>query len=85
LHLDGVITSDITPLNQIVRHNHEGILVAEGDVGALADAIVHLVRNPADAQRLGAAGRGRVVSLYSWQQHCVALEQIMTSLMVAHR
>lgn len=80
-----VITSDITPLNQIVRHNHEGVLVAEGDVGALADAIVHLVRNPADAQRLGAAGRVRVVSQYSWQQHCVALEQIMTSLMVVHR
>lgn len=79
-----VITSDITPLNQIVRHDHEGLLVAEGDVNALADALVALLQDPARAQRLGMAGRARVVSHFSWQQHCAELERIMQGMLAAH-
>jgi glycosyltransferase involved in cell wall biosynthesis len=75
-----VITSDITPLNQIVRHDHEGLLVAEGDVTALADAMIALIHDPARAQRLGQAGRARVVAQYSWQQHCAELERIMQAM-----
>lgn len=80
-----VITSDITPLNQIVRHNHEGLLVKEGDVPALADAIIELVRDPARARQLGAAGRARVVSHYSWQQHCAELERILWAIVPSQR
>jgi starch synthase len=79
-----VITSDITPLNQIVRHDHEGLLVAEGDVNALADAMAALIQDPAHAQRLGMAGRARVVSHFSWQQHCAELERIMRGMLAAH-
>ncbi len=79
-----VITSDITPLNQIVRHDHEGLLVAEGDVVALADAMVALIQDPVRARRLGLAGRERVVSHYSWQQHCAELEHIMMQIRGAH-
>ncbi|MFM7679941.1 MAG: glycosyltransferase family 4 protein [Roseiflexaceae bacterium] len=79
-----VITSNITPLNQIVRHDHEGLLVAEGDVTALADAMTALIQDPARAQRLGQAGRARVVSHFSWQQHCAALEGIMRGILAAY-
>ncbi len=75
-----VITSDITPLNQIVRHQHEGLLVGEGDVPALADAIQLLLDDPALAQRLGAAGRDRVVAHFSWQQHCAELERLLLAI-----
>lgn len=75
-----VITSDITPLNQIVRHGHEGLLVPEADVPALADAIAALLADPHRAQQLGAAGRERVVAQYSWQHHCAELEHIMQSV-----
>ena len=77
-----VITSDITPLNQIVRHQHEGLLVPEADVPALAEAIATLLADPQRAQQLGAAGRDRVVAHYSWQQHCAELEQIMQAIVV---
>jgi len=79
-----VITSDITPLNQIVRHDHEGLLVAEGDVAALADAMMALIQDPVRAHRLGTAGRARVVSHYSWQHHCAQLEDIMQGILAAH-
>jgi glycosyltransferase involved in cell wall biosynthesis len=75
-----VITSDITPLNQIVRHQHEGLLVPEADVPALAAAIATLLADPQRAQQLGAAGRERVVAHYSWQQHCAELEHIMQTI-----
>ncbi|RLT21378.1 MAG: glycosyltransferase, partial [Chloroflexi bacterium] len=77
-----VITSDITPLNQIVRHQHEGLLVPEADVPALAEAIATLLADPQRAQQLGAAGRERVVAHYSWQQHCAELEHIMQAIVV---
>ncbi|MFZ9858435.1 MAG: glycosyltransferase family 4 protein [Roseiflexaceae bacterium] len=72
-----VITSDITPLNHIVRHEKEGLLVNEGDVIALADAMQRLIEQPDFAIQLGAAGRERVVAQYSWQQHCATLDNIL--------
>lgn len=75
-----VITSDISPLNQIVRQQHEGLLVPEADVPALATAIATLLADPQRAQQLGAAGRERVVAHYSWQRHCAVLEQIMYTI-----
>jgi starch synthase len=75
-----VVTSDITPLNTIVRHQHEGLLVPEGDATALADAIQRLIDDPAYAAQLGQAGRERVVAKYSWQQHCRELEHILETI-----
>lgn len=48
----------------IVEHEHDGLLVREGDVGALADALNRLDRSPDLAQRLGAAGHGKARQHY---------------------
>jgi len=79
-----VITSNITPLNHIVRHEQEGLLVKEGDVVALADAMQRLITQPDYASQLGHAGRERVVAHYSWQQHCATLDGILQDI-VAQR
>lgn len=79
-----VITSDITPLNHIVRHEQEGLLVPEGDVATLADTMQYLIENPTYANLLGQAGRERVVAHYSWQQHCATLDGILHDI-VAQR
>jgi glycosyltransferase involved in cell wall biosynthesis len=75
-----VITSAITPLDRMVRHQSEGLLVPEGDVTALADAIITLVADPVTRAQYGAAARARVVAAYSWQQHCADLEAILTTI-----
>jgi glycosyltransferase involved in cell wall biosynthesis len=44
---------------------NSGLVVPEEDVGALADVLQRLHDDPAEHQRLGAAGRRRVMDAYT--------------------
>lgn len=76
-----VVTADLPPLNMIIREGVEGALFREGDIAALAAALLRVLRDPAAAQAMGAHARQRVVAHYSWQRHCAELEQILTEMM----
>jgi glycosyltransferase involved in cell wall biosynthesis len=52
-----VIASDTGGLREVVKHGETGLLVAPGDVGALADALARLLGDAALAERLGTRGR----------------------------
>jgi glycosyltransferase involved in cell wall biosynthesis len=43
----------------IIEHERDGLLVPEGDIGALAEALDRFDRSPDLAQRLGAAGHAK--------------------------
>lgn len=75
-----VVTIDIPPLNQIVRHGIEGLLYPEGDTDALAAAIAHLLDHPDEARAMGARGRERVTAHFSWARHCEELERVMREI-----
>lgn len=45
-----------------------GLLVPPGDAAALRGALARLIDEPATARRLGAAGRERVLRLFSWRR-----------------
>jgi MMP alpha-(1->4)-mannosyltransferase len=49
------------------RDGETGLLVRPDDPGALAAAIVRLLDDPSLRQRLGAAGRERVLHRFTWQ------------------
>jgi glycosyltransferase involved in cell wall biosynthesis len=49
----------------VIDHDRTGVLVAPGDVDALAEALGGLLRDPGRSARLGAAARCRVVSDFS--------------------
>lgn len=72
-----VVTIDVAGLNQIARHEREGLLYPEGDLSALGAAILRLADEPALARTLGAAGRARVVEYFSWQKHAELLEGVL--------
>jgi glycosyltransferase involved in cell wall biosynthesis len=55
-----VVAARVGGLPEIVSDGRTGLLVAEGDSAALADAIAGLVLDPERSRALGAAGRERV-------------------------
>jgi glycosyltransferase involved in cell wall biosynthesis len=75
-----VVTTDLHPLNMIIREGQEGALFHEGDIADLAAALDRLLADPLAAQAAGARARARVVEHYSWQHHCAALEQVLGGL-----
>ncbi|MFJ3587150.1 glycosyltransferase family 4 protein [Streptomyces sp. DT20] len=47
------------------------LAVPPADAGALADALGRLLRDPALRERLGAAGRARVLARFTWKQAAI--------------
>ena len=65
-----VVASAVGGLPEIVRDGETGLLVPSGDVGALAEAILALARDPERARAYGAAGRRRAVEEFG-AERCV--------------
>ncbi|MFO1189372.1 MAG: glycosyltransferase family 4 protein [Alphaproteobacteria bacterium] len=55
-----LIASDLPAIGEFIRDRETGRLVAPGDPGALAAAIVELARDPSLRKRLGTAARERL-------------------------
>jgi glycosyltransferase involved in cell wall biosynthesis len=66
---------------EIVLDGQTGLLVPPADPAALAAAIVALVQDGARAERMGAAGRRRVVSEFSLARHVEAVEAVYRELL----
>jgi glycosyltransferase involved in cell wall biosynthesis len=60
------IAADRCAMPEIVQHRKTGLIVAAEDVSSLAEAMLELARNPADAEALGRAGRRRVETDFTW-------------------
>jgi starch synthase len=67
-----VVASDVGGIPEVVDHEHTGLLVHydEHDIDTyrqgLADSVNALLREPARAEAMGAAGRRRAVEEFSW-------------------
>jgi glycosyltransferase involved in cell wall biosynthesis len=72
-----VVTVDVVPLNEIVRHERDGTLYRSGDIAGLVRNIGRLGSDVELRQRLGSSARARVVQRYSWQAHCAALDALL--------
>lgn len=60
-----VVTTEISGIPELVRHDHNGLLVPQQDPEALALALAHLLDNPAIRQRLGQTGRETIAQRFS--------------------
>lgn len=65
-----VVATDVGGTREVVEDGVTGIIVPTGDVAALADAILKLLRNPQRAAEMGSAGRVRVLNHFA--AHAIA-------------
>lgn len=59
-----VVATDVGGVTEVVSSGSDGIVVPPEDAGALADALVGLVNDPAAARRMGQRGMERVRSSF---------------------
>ncbi len=71
-----VIATAVGGLLDLVEHGRTGLLVPPCDPESLASAIASLVRDPASAQRLGAAARHEVTSRYGFDRMVHSFEDL---------
>jgi len=71
-----IVASCTAGIPQVITDDEHGLLVPERDVQALAEAIVRLLNNPADAATLGRAARRRVEQELRWSHIAARFEQV---------
>jgi phosphatidylinositol alpha-mannosyltransferase len=62
-----VVTSDIPGYREVVRHEVEGLLVPPGDEEGLAAALLRLLADKEQQERMGRNGRERAAS-FAWNR-----------------
>ena len=62
------VTTDTPGCREIVQRGVNGLLVPPNDIDALAQAIKRLIDNPAERQKMGAAGRQIVLDGFTLRQ-----------------
>ncbi len=65
-----VVASDCGGISEVIEHGVTGVLVPPGDSRALAGAVIRLISDREEAERLAAAGRRRVEEHFTVEQTC---------------
>jgi glycosyltransferase involved in cell wall biosynthesis len=71
-----VVTTDVPAGNEVISHEHTGLLTPYGDVAALATAIIRLLTDRPLAQQLATSGQHAVFARYGTDQVAAALEAL---------
>jgi glycosyltransferase involved in cell wall biosynthesis len=72
-----VVATNVSGIPEIVRHGHNGLLIEPDDPGALADALVRLIDNPALGAELGRAARHTVTETFDNDHNLQLLIQLL--------
>jgi glycosyltransferase involved in cell wall biosynthesis len=75
-----VIASRVGGMVEIVRDGETGLLVPPGDPGALAQAIVHLLRDPQARERMGLHGQRVALRQFSVERLADGLAKLYNEL-----
>lgn len=75
-----VVGSDVPGVREVIEHDVDGLLVAESDARALADALDRLLRDDADAARLGRNARAAALARHGRELMNQRYEALFLSL-----
>lgn len=70
------VTTNITGIHELIRHNVDGLLVSPSDADELANALALLIGNRGFRQLVGQAGRERVIEKYNLNKNTARLASI---------
>jgi len=73
------ISTDVTGIPEAIKHDHTGIIVAQKDVAALADALEHLLRHPQERTRLAQQARQLIERTFDIHQNTSALRSVFNA------
>jgi glycosyltransferase involved in cell wall biosynthesis len=71
-----IIATALNESAEVIRDGHTGLLVEAGNVNDFAQAMLTLINDPMERDRLGQNARRQAVETYSWEQYTKALEEI---------
>ncbi len=77
-----VIGTDIVGIAEDIEKHGTGTTVKSGNTKALADAIIRILQDKKEAQRMGANGRKLIEEKYSWVKIARRMENLYNSLEV---
>jgi glycosyltransferase involved in cell wall biosynthesis len=80
-----VVATRVGGVPDVVRHGEDGFLVEPGESEAFADRLVQLARDPALRERLGAAGRARVLPRYAVERLVDDIDRLYRSLLMGSK
>lgn len=72
-----VVTTSVSPIDQMIRNRKNALMVPPGDPGALARAIISLLENPQLMNKISKVAREDVVKRYSWKSFAIKLDQLL--------
>jgi glycosyltransferase involved in cell wall biosynthesis len=65
----GIVASDLGQIGEVLKHNHNAILVEPGNVDQLLEGIFTLAEDKDLRERLGKQAREDVIKNYTWERH----------------
>lgn len=72
-----VVSTPVGGIPQMVEDGRTGYLVPPADSAALSEKLIYLLQHPAEARRLGKAGRQKVVKTWTWQLQAAKTDAIL--------
>ncbi len=63
---NAVVATNVGGMAEVIKDGETGLLVSPNDVEQLTQAIIHLLKDPQKAKRLGQAGKEDVIERFSW-------------------
>jgi glycosyltransferase involved in cell wall biosynthesis len=76
-----IVASRAGQIAEVIQDRYNGLLVEPGDVNGFAEAIIMLLKNPPERERLGQNARRQAVERHSWDQCIQRLEEIYLSVL----
>jgi glycosyltransferase involved in cell wall biosynthesis len=77
-----IVVTDVGGNREEVIDGKTGLVVPVGDVSEMANAIVKLIFEPALAQRIGKAGRERVLNMFRDEIYAQKVQELYNRLLL---